>query len=277
MLNHLHIFRFMMVSAIMLLATSAFAEENPWNARYGERDAVAQIAAVEQRPTLLPTGSEGYQFTYLDAEKIIRQALLTKGAADDLDVFINSKQGDALRQHTEPLTAEVEDITFDTKAKSWEATLYINAGDRPLAPAKLNGRYDELVELPVLKDRMRGGEIIAADDIVMRRVPAAQLRSNAVLSVEDLVGKSPRRSIADSRVIRQDELILPPVIRKGEMVTMAYMTPNMQIKTVGEALDEGAEGDVIRIRNSSSLNAVKAKITGPGTAEVQPLGLLASN
>ncbi|MBI1252292.1 MAG: flagellar basal body P-ring formation protein FlgA [Alphaproteobacteria bacterium] len=55
-------------------------------------------------------------------------------------------------------------------------------------------------------------------------------------------------------------------VRRGEMVTLVYVAPGMQLTTRARAMQNGAIGDVIRVTNLQSNTAVDATVTGPGAA-----------
>jgi flagella basal body P-ring formation protein FlgA len=50
------------------------------------------------------------------------------------------------------------------------------------------------------------------------------------------------------------------ILPKGTRVTMIYKSRNLEIRTIGEALDGGAKGDVIRVRNLTSKSIVSGVV-----------------
>lgn len=210
-----------------------------------------------------------HRVTLEDAETTIAEALIANGAGERIEVRVNGRPEGTLVSHSSPVTATVGELAFDESTHSWNATLYFEAEERPLAPLKLSGRYDELLQIPVLVHRMAAGETITEPDITWKVVAASRLRKNTVLEAAQLIGKSPVRTISPDRYIREEELKAPPVIDKGDTVTMRYRKGVLEIATVGEALDGGASGDTIRIRNNDSRIVVHAIVTGPGEARVQ--------
>jgi flagella basal body P-ring formation protein FlgA len=169
----------------------------------------------------------------------------------------------------------VEDIFYNARTRSWEATISLkNHKHKPLSPIKLQGRYDEQIRVPVLSSRVRQGQIIDAGDVTYKLFAASRLKDATLLDAEQLVGKTPRRTVAPNRMLQVNELIIPPVVHKGEQITVQYISGVMTIRTVGEALSDGAPGDMIRIRNSRSNQVLNAKVVGPQQAEVLPLGVL---
>ena len=114
--------------------------------------------------------------------------------------------------------------------------------------------------VPVLTSRVKHGMVINEDDIVMDMVASAKVRANTVTDINMLVGKTAKRSISPHRSIRLDELESRKIVEIGNTVAMRYITPYMSINAVGEALQEGGIGDIIRVRNHDSNKIINARI-----------------
>ncbi len=72
------------------------------------------------------------------------------------------------------------------------------------------------LEGPVGQGRMRAGAVVAASDIAFVGVPAHRVAAGAALDAADMVGLSPRRSLAANTPIRMADLRQPIVVRRGE-------------------------------------------------------------
>jgi flagella basal body P-ring formation protein FlgA len=104
------------------------------------------------------------------------------------------------------------------------------------------------------------GEVIAEGDIDWDKEPVSYLRRNTVMDTQELIGKSPKHMISQGRPIRMDEIARPAIVERGAQVTMFFRSQNLEIKTLGEALEPGAKGDVIRVRNLSSKAIVQGTV-----------------
>lgn len=211
-------------------------------------------------------------FTGRDVAQAVGRALIKEGAGDELRVQISGVREDdqiALSAGS-PIKAEVENVTLDKVRGRWEATLYMAADGKSLAPARISGTYDEMAHIPMLKQRMQSGDIISQDDIVWDSMPISRLRKSTVMDSKALVGKSPKRTVSASRPIRLDEITGPTVVSKGAQVSLIYKTPNMEIKTLGEAMENGAQGNVIKVKNTSSKAILVGTVEGEGRVRVSP-------
>ena len=66
--------------------------------------------------------------------------------------------------------------------------------------------------------------------------------------------------ISQNRPIRRDEIASPALISKGAHITLVYKTNNLVIRTLGEAMDSGAKGDVIRVKNIASKSIIQGTV-----------------
>lgn len=205
--------------------------------------------------------NESGTFTGSDASVVITQALIKAGAGEDVSVHINDiRDEDPITTASSSVSADVDGLNYDKEHSSWKATLLFKAGGRNLAPANISGTYDEMISLPMLKHQVHMGEMITQDDIEMDKEPAKQVRQETVTAAQELIGKSPKHVISEKRPIRQDEIATQTVLQKGTHVTMMYKSHNLEIRTTGEALDAGAKGDVVRVRNLTSKSIVSGVV-----------------
>lgn len=123
-------------------------------------------------------------------------------------------------------------------------------------------------QVPVLKRLVRIGENITADDIMYENTTAGEMHGNIITDSKDLIGKSPKHNILQERPIHQEEVSSPAILHKGTRVTMIYRTSNLEIRTLGEALDNGAKGDVVRVKNLSSKAIINGVVVNADTIRI---------
>lgn len=223
------------------------------------------------------TGKEPlFPLTYADAEEAVARALSAKGAGEKIAASINGRGNKPLYSHTGPLTVEVRGLAFDKPSTHWSGNLLLVANGEVVTAMPAAGRYDELAEVPVLKRPVRNGEVIRDSDIEIRDMPVSQTRVDVVTDIASLIGKSPVRSISAFRPIRDHEIALPPLVKKNNIVQMRYRSPGMEITTTGQAMEDGAMGDTIGVRNLASKRVVQAVVVDSSAVTVAAPGSLQS-
>lgn len=245
-----------LILAMMFCTAPAFAAVSP--------DTVDKA----QQPRML------FRLTNMDAEAAIAGALADKGAGKKLAAHIIGRKGDVLYSYSKPVVAEIHGLRYDSMTHRWNASVLFRSGDDIVSAVPASGTYEEVVEVPVLRREVRNNAVITEDDVEIREFPIAQTRSDTVTTVSDLLGKSPLRYISAERPIRMSEIARPSVVKRNSLVQILFESGPLHITTTGEALQDGATGDVINVRNTASKRVVRATVESEGVVRVVPIGTL---
>jgi len=60
-----------------------------------------------------------------------------------------------------------------------------------------------------------------------------------------------------------------PIIEKGKSVNIVVRSGALVVSTKGEAMESGALGDLIKVRNTGSKTVISAVVVGNDTVEVK--------
>lgn len=90
---------------------------------------------------------------------------------------------------------------------------------------------------------------------------------DAVGLLDDVIGQSSRRSLRAGEVLRARQLAAPIVVKRGDQVVMVARHEGIEVSMAGEALDAGARGAVVRVRNAASGQIVRMRVAAAGTVE----------
>ncbi len=113
------------------------------------------------------------------------------------------------------------------------------------------------------------GNVLAAGDVELTEMEVTSLAGGYLSAPEQAFGKALRRNVQIGAVLGPGLLELPKLIQRGERVQIIARTGGMEVRMEGEALEDGAKGEVIRVRNRSSKRGVEARVAGPGTVEIR--------
>jgi flagella basal body P-ring formation protein FlgA len=91
--------------------------------------------------------------------------------------------------------------------------------------------------------------------------------ADPVVVPNDAVGQTSRRSLRAGDVLRSSSLTAPVLVKRGDAVVMIARIEGIEVSTAGEALDAGARGATIRVRNRASGQTLRMRVTAPGTVE----------
>lgn len=77
-----------------------------------------------------------------------------------------------------------------------------------------------------------------------------------------------KRGIAAGAVLEPGRVAPPPVIKAGAPVRVTYLGGNVSVALEGVALNDGATGEIVRVRTPRKTGVVSARVTAPGEAVV---------
>ncbi len=110
---------------------------------------------------------------------------------------------------------------------------------------------------------------INRDDLQLQRMNMARVPANALVSLDQALGYRANRAIAVNSVLRTDQVDLPPVIRKGDVVQMLAESSQLKITTQAVAQENGGLGQTIQVINLASRKNVHARIIDAQTVKVE--------
>jgi len=128
------------------------------------------------------------------------------------------------------------------------------------APAKAD---DILV--PAAKVVIYPGDIVGDDALEDVPLSRAGMGGPFALSRIDVVGKTARRTLLPGRAIPLAAVDNPRLIRNGAEVTMVYIEGALTITTTGAALQDGALGETVKVRNTDSGVTIHGQVRADGS------------
>jgi len=204
--------------------------------------------------------------------QMIRQAIeerLTEDyIADRIEVDITNRRLTMMVPSDMEPEVKVESLDYNNRNQRFAALVTVPIGNGKSLRAKVQGEVHAVVEVPVLNRHASPGETIREEDIVWTEMQARRTNHNTVTSIDQIVGMSVRRPISAGRVIRRTDVTPIRLIRKGDLVTMVFSTSQMTLTLRGQALEDGARRDSIRVKNLSSGKIVVGSVTDAGIVNV---------
>jgi flagellar basal body P-ring formation protein FlgA len=139
----------------------------------------------------------------------------------------------------------------------------ICSGNKPwsmFVPAKIN----TFAEIATSKHALARGNVLAAGDVVFRRMNTNQAGAGYILDPRQFVGMELKRPLQIGETLRMSHLKPAQVVRKGERVVIESVTRGVSVVASGKALSNGELGQRIQVQNEQSMRVVDAKIVAPG-------------
>lgn len=123
-------------------------------------------------------------------------------------------------------------------------------------------------EIVVAHEPMSRGDQITADSIRLELRDVARLHRGYLTSLDQALGKRVKRRIPVDGVVTPDRVMVQHAVKKGNQVTILARIGSLEVRMKGKALDSGAVGERIKVRNSSSERELEATVVARGTVKV---------
>lgn len=202
-------------------------------------------------------------------ESLISEKLFENGMAGNFKLNMAAVT-DIILPHDMPAQAEVSKFTFNPEKDTFEATIAAPSASNPLHEMKVSGTVARMVQIPVLKDGLKNGDIIGAADIDMIDILQKDVQRDYIIKAESMYGMTPRRMVMAGKPIRDLELENPQIVARGALVTLIYKDGPMILSARGKSMQNGARGDLIRVVNMNSNRSLEGLVTAENEITVTP-------
>ena len=123
-------------------------------------------------------------------------------------------------------------------------------GNKNLKFMDVKARIKRLVELPFASRNISKNSIISSDDIEYKLINESKFK-NIDSNIFNIIGKRSSEFIQKGALIRSDMLESEKIINRGDKVIILSNSGAVSVRTQGTALEDGAEGETIRVSRDS--------------------------
>lgn len=132
----------------------------------------------------------------------------------------------------------------------------------------VSATLEALAQVAITTGDLRRGLILTEEHIELAERDLNRLRAPCFDSAE-LLGKRLKRSLRKGDIFERSAVAFPPVIKRGEIVTITAQKGALTVTAKGMAQQNGDAGDMIRVRNISSQKDLICKVAGPVAVTVE--------
>ncbi len=194
-------------------------------------------------------------------DKILKQVI------SYVEQAFNPDENKNLRVTAHPLDSRIpirecdQALSFnvaDTRSLSRQFPVKVKC-DQEKKPWKLfvQVSVSEMVEALVTTRNIAKGLVVDVDMIEIKLIDAHRIRNRSSTDLSSIVGGRALKNLQRGYQIGQKDVCL---VCKGDDVSIIAKGGNMMIKTSGTAIESGAMGESIKVKNNSSHRIVKGVI-----------------
>jgi len=165
-------------------------------------------------------------------------------------------------------TMGVEVVALSTTKPGHLGIDYKSVSSDEEARFQLKAFADRWRMLPVATKPLKKGAVVEATDVQLVKVVDSNSSKDGVENLGDILGHVLSRDIGQGELFKASTLSIPPVITAGSGVTLVVRQGRLEVTATGTALDSGAVGQEIKVRNEGSKKVVSGKVEGPGAVVV---------
>ncbi|MHB8120667.1 MAG: flagellar basal body P-ring formation chaperone FlgA [Desulfuromonadaceae bacterium] len=140
--------------------------------------------------------------------------------------------------------------------------------DKVLRNIPVRVDVEALADTVVTLQQINYGELISAADVVLQKREITYNSHLAARTIDEVVGKKSRTTLRANQPVRADQVERVPLVKSGQIVTIVAENDVMKISVSGKARSSGAEGDMIRVQNLTSLKEIPARVIDASTVQV---------
>jgi flagella basal body P-ring formation protein FlgA len=240
---------------------------------------VTVINSLRNRPEVADVDWQGSQTIVVERKSnILRQEQLQ----EIITVFL--KENTVKLPQTEVRFTSIrapEALTLPAGKLSWKVTpsrpgimgsnsfsIALFVDGKPAGTCVVRGRLEAVAEVVTAAATLHKGDLITDSNIVLQRQDIGGT-DNPIMAKEEILGKQVARTVNAGVILKREHIVLPPVIKEGEMVKILAQKGALHIATSGIAKSDGRLGETIPVKNISSNKIIHCRVDGPGMVSVE--------
>lgn len=245
-----------------------------------ELQTAAVITGLRNRPEVADVDWQGSPTTVVErTTQILHQQQLF----DIITAYIDAKS-DLLPKAAEILFIPIhapQEVMVPPGELSWQVTpskpgivgsnsfvIHLLVDGKPAGTQVVRGRLEVKAEVVTTVTGMQRGDILSAANVLVQSQDITGIDA-PFSEISEVIGKQMARTVAAGTVLKADHLVLPPVVKDGEMVKILARKKTMLVSAHGLARTNGRVGEMITVKNISSNKMIYARVQGPGVVTVE--------
>ncbi|MDP9172286.1 MAG: flagellar basal body P-ring formation chaperone FlgA [Planctomycetota bacterium] len=231
---------------------------------------ISEVPATQPAPMLVA------QTTAVTEEKSVVQslrAILTADVAQRLGIPLETIQMIFNAEDEKILSLSQPLFKFDITPTrlsnlgnvSWDVAIVTGAETKKVSLTATARAW--VTQVTVLKP-LAFRQVLEASDFTEQRVLVDLMPDQTLLSRDQCVGQQASADLKPGMIMTARLVDPVPLVQPGQLVTITLTQGTVQIKAVGVAMEQGAMGQTIKVRNEVTRDVFDATVTGPQEARL---------
>lgn len=139
---------------------------------------------------------------------------------------------------------------------------------REVGKTRVSARVDITTPVLVAAHYLGRHNEVQSKDVQLVSRSLSLLPNDFVSDMREVLGKRMTLAINKGEVLRTGMVEDPPLVKRGDRVSLRLENPQIKITTVGEVREEGRKGDRVRLVNLTSKKEVIGRVVDEHTVQV---------
>jgi flagella basal body P-ring formation protein FlgA len=132
----------------------------------------------------------------------------------------------------------------------------------------VRGKLKAVAPIAVAASDISRGTLLTGRDIQVVPLDLERLREPC-FKPRQLLGQKVLRSLRKGDPIEKSMVDFPPLVKRGEIITIEAAHGGLTVTATGIARANGQEGETVRVKNRGSGKEILCKVIGPGQVAVE--------
>lgn len=160
--------------------------------------------------------------------------------------------------------SQLPQVTSNTNSIMGRQPLSLHCPDTPAWTVKVNVEATVFVPAVFAQTVIERGDTITASQLKVEDLDISKARRGFFNDIDKVAGQGAKRRLRAGQLISPSLLAKPLLVRRGQQVKMIANQDGIAATTLGEALENGEQGAVIRVKNLRSEKVIKAQVIEAG-------------
>ena len=148
------------------------------------------------------------------------------------------------------------------------ARVAVSRGRRVLATAGVVLNVRVFQGMVVATRPIARGERLTKDNVRVQRVELTSATDRALTDLREALGREAKHDVRRFDFVTRRAVVAARVVQRGGIVTLVAVGPGLRISAKGAALQDGAVGQTIGVRNIDSKKTVYGRVVDGSTVQV---------
>lgn len=200
---------------------------------------------------------------------VIKKDLEARGVTGKFTVSLNNVAPTITLPGNVETTVEIAQMNYTAGRDVFSAVLSAPSAANAIKSITVTGLIEKTTQVPVLTSSISTGDIISSTDIEWIDVATRHMVNDTIIDADKLIGKTPVRMVEQGVPVRARDVVSPKLVSRGDEILLQFNQGGLQLSVRGKAMQNGAEGEFIRVMNLSSNQSLRGEVTGNKIVSVQ--------